>query len=139
MEIQAKLRKTYMRVETNSHSDSESSTHCGISSTSGGGGVISTSERAVGALASVGSLLPTSVTNNAYSALPDRSDSPADSMKCQNTTAAMMYSMRGIGKLHHSSWLKLLCFVVLSFLIYFLNDLSHILQVSTEYRVSNKL
>lgn len=93
MEIQAKLRKTYMRVETNSHSDSEGSTREG----SGVGGGIG----AVSALSGVGSLLPTSATNNAYSALPDRSDSPADSMKCQNTATTVMYSMRGIGELHH--------------------------------------
>lgn len=83
MEIQAKLRKTYMRVETNSHSDSEGSTHGGSIN---GGGV------------AVGSLLPSSTINNTYIALPDRSDSPADSIKCQNTAAAIVYSMRGIGK-----------------------------------------
>lgn len=85
MEIQAKLRKTYMRVETNSQSDSEGSVNGVL--VAGGGGA-------------------TATTNNIYSALPDRSDSPIiENNKCPFQPTSMVYSMRSIGE-----FLLVLCF-----------------------------
>lgn len=84
-----------MRVETNSQSDSEGSVIGGVVGSGGGGGGNS----------GIGNGNNSTLTNNAYSALPDRSDSPIENNKCSSfQPASVVYSMRSIGK-----------FVVISF------------------------